>query len=141
MLGLAGAPAVEPSTNKVPVADLPGELAQLEHAWNQAHLEADVDALARLCAEDIVVTVPHMKRMTKAGAIGFLRSGRMKFLRYETADTIIHRYGDAAVVTGRLLRSRFSNGQTTDDDWQFTKTYIRQGNTWQVVAFHVSDSP
>jgi hypothetical protein len=62
----------------------------------------------------------------------------MKFERYETSDIRVRPYGDAAVVTGRLLRSRTVNGQKVDDDWRFTKTYIRQGGTWKVVAFHAS---
>jgi hypothetical protein len=62
----------------------------------------------------------------------------MKFDRYETSDIHVRPYGDAAVVTGRLQRTRTINTQKVDDDWRFTKTYIRQGGTWRVVAFHAS---
>jgi hypothetical protein len=34
----------------------------------------------------------------------------MKFLSYETSDLHIRVYGDAAVVTGHLLRTRTLNG-------------------------------
>jgi ketosteroid isomerase-like protein len=65
----------------------------------------------------------------------------MKFLRYETSDLHIRVYGDAAVVTGHLLRARTLNGNNVSDDWHFTKVYIRQAHQWRVVSFQASDSP
>jgi ketosteroid isomerase-like protein len=82
-----------------------------------------------------------MTVMTKPEALAFARSGRMKFLRYTTSDLRIRVYGDAAVVTGRLQRTRSMNGKEVSDDWQFTKVYVRQGQRWRVVSFHASDSP
>lgn len=117
------------------------QLTQLEQVWNQAHITGDADALDRLWADDLEVAVPHMAVMTKPEALGFARSGRMKFLRYTTSDLHIRVYGDAAVVSGRLQRTRSMNGKELSDDWQFTKVYIRQGQQWRVVSFHASDSP
>ena len=57
-------------------------------------------------ADGLEVAVPHMAVMTRAEALGFARSGRMKFLPYETSDLHIRVYGDAAVVTRQLLRTR-----------------------------------
>jgi hypothetical protein len=64
---------------------------------------------------------------------------RMKFLSYRTSDIHVRVYGDAAVVTGRLQRTRSMNGQEISDDWRFTKTYIRESQKWRVVAFHASE--
>jgi ketosteroid isomerase-like protein len=133
---LASAPAQDrPSTGG---EDTVATLTQLEATWNQAHLQLDPAPLSAIFADDISVVVPGMPPMSKEQALGFLRSGRMKFERYETSDIRVRPYGDAAVVTGRLLRSRTVNGQKVDDDWRFTKTYVRQGGTWKVVAFHAS---
>jgi ketosteroid isomerase-like protein len=82
-----------------------------------------------------------MAVMTRAEALGFARSGRMKFLSYETSDLHIRVYGDAAVVTGHLLRTRTLNGNKVSDDWHFTKVYIRRAHQWRVVSFQASDSP
>jgi len=30
------------------------------------------------------------------------------------------------------------NGRTIEDDWQFTKTYVRRAGAWLVAAFHAS---
>jgi ketosteroid isomerase-like protein len=113
----------------------------LEDVWNQAHIAGDAEALDHLRADDLEVAVPHMAVMTRAEAPGFARSGRMKFLRHETSDLHIRVYGDAAVVTGHLLRTRTLKGSKVSDDWRFTKIYIRQAQQWRVVSFHASDSP
>jgi ketosteroid isomerase-like protein len=115
------------------------ELSRLEAAWNEAHVKGDADALDRLAADDLVVTVPEMPVMTKASSFAVIRGGRMKFDRYETSDTRIHVYDRSGIVTGRLRRTRANSGRTFDDDWLFTKTYVRAvDGRWQVAAFHAS---
>jgi hypothetical protein len=117
------------------------ELVRLERVWNQAHEKGDGKPLELLWAEDIEIAVPKMKVMTRSEALSFFRSGRMKFDRYETSDINVRVYGDAAVVTGRLERTRSLLGVTTTDDWRFIKVYARQSGRWRVVAFHASDAP
>ena len=114
------------------------ELSRLETVWNDAYLHLNVKVLDSLWADDLIVTMTDMSVMTKLQAIGLLRSGRMKFPRYATSDIRIRLYDDAAVVTGRLQRTRNINGRNLDDDWQFTKVYIRRVGRWQVVAWHAS---
>ena len=84
------------------------------------------------------MTVPNMPVMTKETAIGRSRSGRLKFKRYQTSDIRIRLYGDAAIVTGLVERTRELNGRDVDDKWRFTKVYIRRAGRWQVVAWHAS---
>lgn len=114
------------------------ELFRLEKVWNEAHVNGDADALDRLWAEDLTVTVPNMPVITKQSAIAIARSGRVKFKRYETSDVRMRLYGDAAVLTGIVERTRVLNGQDVNDKWRFTKMYIRRAGKWQVVAWHAS---
>ncbi len=79
-----------------------------------------------------------MQVLTKAGAIRILGSGKVRFKRYETSDIRIRVYDNAAVVTGRLQRTREAQGREMNDDWRFTKVYIRRNGRWQVVAWHAS---
>jgi ketosteroid isomerase-like protein len=115
------------------------QLQRLEQVWNQAHLSGDADALDKLWADDLEVDVPRMAVMSKADALGFARSGRMKFLRYETSGLRIRVYGDTAVVSGRLQRTRSMMGKEISDDWRFTKVYVKQAEQWRVVSFHASE--
>ena len=116
------------------------ELEQLETVWNEAHEHGDADALDALWADDMEVAVPRMPVMSKADALKFARSGRMKFLSYRTSDIRVRIYDNAAVVSGRLQRTRSINGKEISDDWRFTKTYVRQAGHWRVVAFHASEA-
>jgi len=116
------------------------ELQRLETVWNEAHEHGDADALEKLWADDMEVAVPKMPVMTKADVLKFARSGRMKFLSYKTSDVHFRVYDNAAVVTGRLQRTRIINGQEMSDDWRFTETYVREAHEWRVVAFHASEA-
>jgi ketosteroid isomerase-like protein len=116
------------------------ELDRLEKVWNEAHERGDADALGGLWSDDLEVDVPRMPVMNKADVLNFARSGRMKFLRYKTSDIRVRIYGDTAVVSGRLQRTRQINGKELSDDWRFTKVYVRQAQHWRVVSFHASEA-
>lgn len=116
------------------------QLERLEQVWNTAHEQGDANALQRLWADDLEVDVPRMPVMTKTQVLNFARSGHMKFLHYVTSDVRIRVYGDAAVVSGRLQRTRSMNGKEISDDWRFTKVYIRAAQRWRVVSFHASEA-
>jgi hypothetical protein len=126
--------AADPETDKA-------ELLRLEKVWNDAHLNGNADALDAIWAGDLTVTAPKMQVLTKADALAFARSGKMKFQKYETTDVLIRIYDDAAVVTGRLQRTRTINDKVVSDDWRFTKVYIRSSGKWKVVSWQGSESP
>jgi ketosteroid isomerase-like protein len=130
---------------QAPAGDARGVAAQstleeLESEWNAAHVRGDAAVLDRLFADDVVVMVPGMRVMTKADAVGMFTSGRMKFDRYETSETKLRVYDEMAIVTGRLKRTRVVAGATANDDWRFTKVYVRRADRWQVVSFHASNT-
>jgi len=132
---LAQAPVGQPSAD----ADV-ATLTRLETDWNAAHVRGDAAALDHLFADDVVVMVPGMRVMTKADAVGMFTSGRMKFDQYETSETKFRVYDAMAIVTGRLRRTRVVAGAAVDDDWRFTKVYLRRAGRWQVVSFHASNT-
>ena len=114
------------------------QLRRLEKVWNDAQLIGDANALDRLWADDLVITVPNMPLMDKNESLQFVRSGKMKFQTYKTSDLRIRVYRDAAVVTGQLERTRSGNRGEFEDDWRFTKVYVRRAGRWQVAAWHGS---
>jgi hypothetical protein len=120
---------------------LDAEFSRLEDAWNAAHRTIDPDALDALWADDLEVVVPRMPPMSKREALEFFRTGRMRFERYDTSDLKARRYGDTAVITGRLQRMYTLGGTRRQDDWRFTKIYVQRSGAWKVVSFHASDAP
>ena len=125
-------------SNKPSESAAVAELSRLEKIWNEAYEQADVDALKDLCADDLVVTMSDMQVLNKDQSLAILRSGRVKFQRYESSDLHIRVYDTAAVVTGLLHRTRLVQGKETKDEWRFTKVYISTAGKWQVVAWHAS---
>ena len=113
---------------------------RLDVEWNHAHLHGDASVLDRLYAEDVVITVPGMRVMTKSDALGMLLPGRMTFERYDTSELQIRVYDQMAIVTGRLRRTRVIADKKAEDDWRFTKVYARRASGWQVVSFHASNT-
>jgi len=81
-----------------------------------------------------------MRVMTKADSLGMFASRRMKFDRYQTSETTFRTYDETAIVTGRLRRTRVIAGAMADDDWRFTKVYLRRAGRWQMVSFHASNT-
>lgn len=114
------------------------ELTRLEQVWNDAHLKGDAKALEQLWAEDLFVTVPDMPVMNKEESLAIWKAGKLKFDIYRTSDVRIKVYGNSAVVTGQLVRIRDANSTKFEDDWRFTKVYVRRDGRWQVVAWHGS---
>ena len=110
------------------------ELTRLEQVWNDAHLSGDAVALEKLWAEDLFVTMPDMPVMNKEEWLAIWRAGKMKFDIYKTSDIRIKVYGNSAVVTGQLVRIRDARSTKFEDDWRFTKVYVRRSGKWQVVA-------
>ena len=131
---------VQAPVGNAEVPTIQSTLEHLESDWNGAHVRGDAAMLDRLFADDVVVMVPGMRVMTKADAVGMFTSGRMKFDRYETSETKFRVYDETAIVTGRLRRTRVIAGATANDDWRFTKVYVRRGDRWQVVSFHASNT-
>ena len=117
------------------------ELHRLEAVWNEAHLRGDSDALDKLWAADLEVTIASMPQMTKADALAMVRSNKMPFTKYETSDLNVRRFREAAFVTGRLQRDRLQGIKTIRDNWRFTKIYTMRDGRWQVIAWHASPAP
>ena len=137
LLCIGAAAFISVDAKDSPAADIK-ELTRLEQVWNEAHLKGDAEALKKLWAEDLFVTVPDMPVMNKEESLAIWKAGKMKFDIYKTSDVRIKVYGNSAVVTGQLVRIRDRNSEKFEDDWRFTKVYVRRDGRWQVVAWHGS---
>jgi uncharacterized protein (TIGR02246 family) len=115
-------------------------VTKLEATWNEAHRKGDATTLQQLFADDMVVVVPGMRPLSKADSLAVMATGKMTFERYASSDVVVRVYGDTAVATGRIQRTRaMPDGATREDDWRFTKVYLRSGGTWRVISFHASN--
>ncbi len=114
------------------------ELYRLEAVWNDAHVKGDADALDKLWANDLLLTIAAMPAMKKADALAMVRSNRMPFTKYDTSELNVKRFTDSALVTGRLHRERTINGKNVTDEWRFSKSYVLDNGQWRVIHWHAS---
>lgn len=88
-----------------------------------------------------ILSLLFLPAWAKADALSFVKTGRMKFSRYETTDVKIRSLGETAIVSGNLFRSRTLGGSLREDRWQFMKVYARRSGKWMVVAFTATEAP
>lgn len=112
------------------------ELIRLENEANDAWVKRDVEAYARLLADDYISTGPDGDMITKAQDLEELRSSTTASA---IADDIrVRVYGDSAVVTFRLTYTNEFKGKESTGQERFTDTWVKRGGQWQCVATHYS---
>ncbi len=109
-------------------------VGQLHSEGIQALVRADTATLERMWADDYSFTNPGGNVMNKAGYIGALKSGGLKFETLDITDTQIRVYGDAAVVTGRATVKGKGGNQDINDQIRYTSVYVKRQGQWQGVA-------
>ena len=114
------------------------ELIRLENEANEAWLKRDVEAYARLLADDYIETDPHGTMATKAEELELVKSTKTTVISAIADDFRVRVYGDAAVVTFRLTVKNRIDGKETAGQERFTNTWIKRDGRWQCVAVHYS---
>ncbi len=113
-------------------------VGQLHNESVQALVRADTAALERIWADDYSFTNPGGNVMDKAGYIGALKSGGLKFETLDIADMKVRVYGDAAIVTGRATVKGKSDTQDINDQVRYTSMYVKRQGRWQAVAMQAT---
>jgi ketosteroid isomerase-like protein len=113
-------------------------LTGLENKWVAALMKSDTATLDSILSDTYVDTDEHGQRTDKLGVLLVLKSGDLKFESIKLSDMQVHRYGDAAVITGSAVQAGNFKGQPLTKKIVFTDTFIRQNGKWKAVASHRS---
>ncbi len=76
------------------------EVRRLNGEEVQAFLQRDAKAMGRLWSDDMVVTNPLNKFVTKKQVLGMVESGFLVITSYDRQIEYLHTYGDTTIVTG-----------------------------------------
>jgi ketosteroid isomerase-like protein len=125
----------KPDTERASVEQ---ELIKLENESNDAWLRRDVEAYARLLADDYLETGPDGGMATKAEELALVRSTETTITAVITDDFKVRLFGDAAVVTFRLTFKKLVDGKEMTGQERFTDTWIKRDGRWQCVSVHYS---
>ncbi len=118
------------------------EIVALEAALRAAQLAADVQALDRLIADDLLFTGPDGQLATKAQDLAAHRSGALRIREHIPTELRIRRLGaDAAIVALRTRLTVEVQGSTVTGTYRYTRIWAREQGEWRVAGGHVAPSP
>ena len=109
----------------------------------QAFLQKDPDAMARLWSDDMVVTNPLNKFVTKQQVLGMVKSGFLVITVFDRQIEYVRVYGDTVIVAGSETVTW--GGQMPNagkvEHLRFTAIWMKQQGRWQEVARHANIVP
>jgi ketosteroid isomerase-like protein len=109
-----------------------------ERALQAAQRASDVEALDRLLHPDLLAVGPDGSLADKAADLEAHRTGVFTIAELEEEELDVRALGDTA-VTFVVLRIR---GTIAGDDvsgrMRYTRTWVRDGGGWRVMAAHIA---
>jgi ketosteroid isomerase-like protein len=132
----------QPLFAKQPKAHKPDnrhQIDQLEEAWRDAILKADIKALSALLADDYMGITPTGTLQNKEQAIANLSSGLRHVSVLDISDRKVRFYGKTALVTSLATVQATNEEGEISGSFRYTRVYVRdvQGN-WKIVSFEAS---
>lgn len=118
------------------------EIVALEVELRAAQLAADVAALDRLIADELLFTGPDGQLATKAQDLDAHRSGVVRFREHEPEELRIRRIGtDVAIVALRARLVVVVAGTEIRGAVRYTRVWSREDGIWRVAGGHVASIP
>jgi ketosteroid isomerase-like protein len=115
------------------------EIDQMEEAWRDAMVKADIPAMTSLLADDFIAITPYGTLQTKEEILANLRSGATRITALEIFDRRVRFYGTTALVTSRAEVSGTSGGVEVSGSYRYTRVYVRNAQgKWKIVSFEAS---
>ena len=109
------------------------DILKLEKLRCDAMIGADVPALTRLFADDMVWVHASAKADGKPGVLQTIGSGKTRYLEINCSEQQVRLYGDMAIVGGIADMKLESGGEVRSLKNRFTIHWLKNGAGWQVV--------
>ena len=119
------------------------EVRRLNAEEGESFLHSDAKTLARLWSDDLVVTNPLNKFVTKQQVLGMVESGFLVITSYDRQIEYVRVYRDTVIVAGSetvVWGGKMPNAGKTEH-LRFTGIWMKQGGRWQEVARHANIVP
>lgn len=109
------------------------DILEMEKSRREAMVRADVPALDKLFADDMVWIHASAKADGKAGVLETIGSGKTKYLEISCSDEKVRLYGDMALVGGIADMKLEIGGEIRVLKNRFTISWQRADSGWKVV--------
>lgn len=120
------------STNTV------AELIALAHAWDQAMIENDPEAIGRFMADDWTIIGSNGSLGDKTTFLSLVSSGALSHDVMTSEDINVRVYGDTAVVTSKGVSGGKYEGNPFREVERVSCVFVRQVGEWRCVLTHLS---
>lgn len=124
----------------MPPTDEAAVLAAEERRY-RAMVDADLDALDRLCADELSYAHSSGVRDTKAQYLGKVRSGYYRYRRIDHPVERVEVVGDTAIVVGRMTADLDVDGVPKTIDNLALAVLVRRGAEWQLLGYAPTPLP
>jgi ketosteroid isomerase-like protein len=138
-LALLASCGAAPRPRVAPTADQAGDaqaLIELEHRWAAAYVNADAELLDKLYRDDLVLVSSRGEVLTKQQEVAEVRTGAVRYRRFDTKDLVPRVFGDTAVVTAvsHIEAVVTETQREIVVDMRVIDVFVRSGGRWQVLA-------
>jgi ketosteroid isomerase-like protein len=114
------------------------EVVAAERALQRAMRSSDVGALERLLHPELIAVGPDGRLVDRAADLAAHESGVFEIAELEEEDLRVNVVGDTA-ITFVVLRIRGTiDGADASGPMRYTRTWVRDGGDWRVVAAHIA---
>ena len=110
------------------------DIHQLERAWPEALVSADIDLLEGIWAEDFSLTTPDGTQITRDDCLAGLYGGEIQFESFEAQAHEMLVYGDDVVVSGPVRVKCPRGFPDLNAAEHYVAIYSRRSEGWQQVA-------
>lgn len=110
------------------------EVRKANEDFDRAIISRNADALERLLADEVIMTLPNGKVVDKAAQLRSLRTDPVVFEFGRSDDVRVKMYGKTAVVTGRFTGRIKWDGKDESFVERYTAVFVKRDGRWQMVA-------
>jgi hypothetical protein len=114
--------------------DVSKVLMDLENAWVEALVKADIARLDAILTDGYVDTEEGGHMSDRKDTLAVLKSGDLKMKSIKLSGMKVYSYGSSAVVTGTAAQDGAFKGHPVAPTVVFTDTFVLQNGTWKAAA-------
>jgi len=110
------------------------EIHALFNAGDRALMSADLEALARIFADEYVQYDPSGKAVSKQEVLTALRSGAVRYPSIVSTGRRIRLFGEVAIVHGSELDEVEAEGRRFSVRYLYMDVVCKRDGRWQIVG-------
>ncbi|MGI9270467.1 MAG: nuclear transport factor 2 family protein [Woeseiaceae bacterium] len=125
----------------VTAIDLDKDVLAAQSARITATLDADIDALEKIYAEELVYSHSDGRVDDRQILLNAIASGTVDYKKIDIVEQQIRIYGEVAVINGTADFRVLAGEQMNEMRLRYTSVYVYQAGGWQFASWHSTRVP